>query len=231
MSNMKAIILYFMLISAGYAAAQVPNIQVLRSMLQNVRNGISVVDTSVVDTSKHTDMMPCIIDDRHWPDDGALCVVDGVMVKSLAGIDMKDKDAYVYKKLEDSCIVVHDINWKHDSIRISSIPFVVNGLEYSSLIIVKSKRPTCLLTLNDIRHEHTDEGYNDLDVVFVIDGAIIMHDIESIKIEKDYILKVDIIKSSEIESMQKHQDILFIKIYTQREQNIDALIDRFFRLR
>ena len=133
-----------MLISAGYAAAQVPNIPVLRSMLQNVRNGISVVDTSVVDTSKHTDMMPCIIDDRHWPDDGALCVVDGVMVKSLAGIDMKDKDAYVYKKLEDSRIMVHDINWKHDSIRISSIPFV------NSFIKSTKRFTNCLLETSSL---------------------------------------------------------------------------------
>ncbi len=66
------------------------------------------------------------------------------------------------------------------------------------------------------------------DCMFMINGFILLKDVPSYKIDKSNILRIDILKSKDIESIRASKNIYIIKILTRWKSNLER---NFSRLR
>lgn len=166
------------------------------------------------------------MDDRHPKNHEIAYFVNGVFVKSLLGIDRDDKkertiivNAPRHSKMALAMpFTAYEINSMHDSLVIDSVPVLINGKEYRAIINAIGQEPVELISLEEIRAQYCP--YADRPFLYIVDGMMLLTDVESYKFQRDYILRIDLYKSEDIESLKGTTPFYVLKIYTAKRRNL-----------
>lgn len=144
----------------------------------------------------------------------------------LLGLDAsKFADVYVIKESN----AVHDIHFKTkegDSIHIRKNPFTINGQTYKSLCRITTKAPIKLMTLEEVRKKYCPEAKGSF--LYMIDYFVILAETEHLKVDADFIDRVDIIPSSEVRSLKPGKDAAFsiVRLFTKNPKKIEKPVMR-----
>lgn len=150
--------------------------------------------------------------------------VNGWFVKSLIGVDMDamfaDGGGHIQKTYP---MKIRGINGNDAETVVEApandTPLVINGVEYKSLVnIVAGNYNMELVSLNDIKKELY--GENDTPCVYMINRHIIFDDAESYRLDRNFVLKTEIVHSSEIEALKGMPDFDVVRIYTKTKENV-----------
>ncbi len=150
--------------------------------------------------------------------------VNGWFVKSLIGVDMEamfaDGGGHIQKTYP---MKIRGINGNDAETVVEApandTPLVINGVEYKSLVnIVAGNYNMELVSLNDIKKELY--GENDTPCVYMINRHIIFDDAESYRLDRNFVLKTEIVHSSEIEALKGMPDFDVVRIYTKTKENV-----------
>ena len=100
----------------------------------------------------------------------------------------------------------------------------INGVLYRGQIYITSKVPKKydFITLEQIRSEYTKIKSND--VIFMVNGIFIKDNIDTFKLDRNYILKVEVTNSEAFYNFRK-SDTKFdiINILGKTKENLDAI--------
>jgi hypothetical protein len=101
---------------------------------------------------------------------------------------------------------------------------VVNNSRYSEQIHMRSKNPKkyIFLSLEQIKDDYTTVAKNA--VIYMINGELIKEDIATFKLDRNYILKVEVTNSNEFYNLRKSEsklDIIIINILGKTKENLD----------
>lgn len=120
---------------------------------------------------------------------------------------------------------------KVDSLKLIPGPLKIKGKEYKKAIQTFSKLPVdSLLSLEEIKRKYvTGDTYKNL--IYFLNGSFIVGDPSLIKIDKNYILKVNSFNSDVFESFQGKKDIKFtlVFIFTKTKENVKRSETIFIR--
>ncbi len=99
-----------------------------------------------------------------------------------------------------------------------------NGVQYKTHVnIICDKYNPKLVSLNDIKNIYRHEYLYDEYCLFIINDILITKDLNSFKIDEEYIHSIDLIKYREIETFDgENLDLSIIRIYTKTKQLLDA---------
>lgn len=150
--------------------------------------------------------------------------VNGEFVKSLIGVDMDaifaDGGGYIQKTYP---MKIKGINGENAETVVEApskdAPLVVNGVKYKSLVnIIADNYKMELVSLDDIKKDLY--GANDTPCVYMINKHIIFDDADSYRIDKNFVLKTEIVHSSEIEALKGMPEFDVVRIYTKTKENL-----------
>ena len=195
------------------------------SILQEKISHLTIVDHMGSDDQNLIELMS---DSAFAERNSAILVNDNEFVKNPIGIDMNSIDKKDWEFVQDYPIVVRKINNAYDSIVVenpNSYPVVINGQKYYRFYKIKNKKFE-LLTMDDIKQNLGLKKQDDC--MFMINGFILLKDVPSYKIDKSNILRIDLLKSKDIESIRASKNIYIIKILTRWKSNLER---NFSRLR
>jgi len=109
-----------------------------------------------------------------------------------------------------------------ESVNIIKNDTIINNNSYSGQIHISSKSPNkyIFLSLEQIKSEYTK--IKKADVIYMINGEFIKDNIETFKIDKNYILTVEVTNSNEFYNLRK-SDTKFdiINILLKTKENLD----------
>ncbi len=133
--------------------------------------------------------------------------INSQYVKSFIGLDMDS-----LARLEEGSYKIEIIESTADS------PLCFNGVSYKTLVnIVCNQYNPELITLSDIINTYAPDLHHTL-CVFMINDIILTKDLNSFKIDKNYIYNIDVIYAREIEGITGScMDINLIMIYTKTD--------------
>lgn len=159
-------------------------------------------------------------DDRRFSEHAVAWMVnDNEFVKSRIGLDSIEASQDLFKAQEYP-LVIRNINASGDSIVVlappsSASPLVINGFKYTSLSHATVSGKPRMLTIPEICREYSDAPMSK--TIVSLNGITLLKDIASYKIAERYILRVDVVPSSDIENCDG--DFTIIKIYTKTAIN------------
>ena len=156
---------------------------------------------------------------KDFNNDKNLITVNGVFVKSSIGINLDsltDPNIIITK----FPFTIHEINAKHDSIVVKSQSSVINinGFEYNGKFDFKMRQNIQLITLNEVKRIYFPKIT--APCIFMINKFFIINDVQSYKIDKDYILNVELINHKEAQSADS-KDQYIIRIFTKNKRNLE----------
>ena len=191
----------------------------------------SIKDLVVVDGFNITDRnwMEFVSDSKFSERHYAILMNNNEFIKSDIGINKDSIDNESASIVINYPIIIRNINDNHDSIIVRERPsfkkpVIINGHKYYGFLKVYSKSKMQLVTMADIKRLYALDGT--IPCIFMINGITLIKDILSYKIDKKFILRVDIVKSKEIESLSNIDDFYIIKIYTKTDDNKKRCIIR-----
>lgn len=156
--------------------------------------------------------------------------VNGEFVKSLIGVDMDamfaDGGGYIQKTFP---MKIKGINGNSEETLVEApsndAPLVINGVKYKSLVnIVADNYKMELVSLDDIKKDLY--GANDTPCVYMINKHIVFDDADSYRIDKNFVLKTEIVHSSEIETLKGMPEFDVVRVYTKTKENMAYLKDK-----
>ena len=156
--------------------------------------------------------------------------VNGEFVKSLIGVDMDamfaDGGGYIQKTFP---MKIKGINGNSEETLVEApskdAPLVINGVKYKSLVnIVADNYKMELVSLDDIKKDLY--GANDTPCVYMINKHIVFDDADSYRIDKNFVLKTEIVHSSEIEALKGMPEFDVVRVYTKTKENMAYLKDK-----
>ncbi|MCM1511483.1 MAG: hypothetical protein NC116_12320 [Clostridium sp.] len=138
--------------------------------------------------------------DTEFNNSKTACYVNGIFVKSPIGVNTNKKaegvkDAYIKKGLP---------------------PFTVNGVTYINRLDVTYEGTPELISLADVRELYCPNIKGT--VVYMIDNYFITKDVNSYKLDKNFIDRCEELKSSDIEALNGQNDFTVIRVFTQRHK-------------
>jgi hypothetical protein len=98
---------------------------------------------------------------------------------------------------------------------------VINNSRYSGQIHIRSKNPNkyIFLTLEQIKSEYTK--VKKTDVIYMINGEFIKEDIDTFKLDRNYILKVEVTNSDAFYNLRKSESKFdIINILGKTKENL-----------
>ena len=109
-----------------------------------------------------------------------------------------------------------------ESINVIKKNATINGVPYYGQIYITSKNPKKynFISLDQIKSEFTKIKRKD--VIYMINGVLIKNNIENLKLDRNYILSVDVTNSDEFYNLRK-SDVQFdiINILGKTKENIE----------
>ena len=126
--------------------------------------------------------------------------VNDVFIKSAIGIDL-DTNSSVTEVIKEKC----------------KDPLVINGFSYTDKVILRCDKNINLVSLEDVRKEFCPNVKGPC--LYMINKFFIAKDVVSYKIEKNFIMKVEVLPSSEIELFKGQVPFTIIRIFTKTENN------------
>ncbi len=144
---------------------------------------------------------------------------DNVMIGDLICFDGNWYPAelkFIYPQNGES-FVIRDINEKHDSLVVAPHkyikPLVVGGFEYDRVVRMVYPMDVEWLPLTEVAkaYGHNVKG----DVLYMINDRIISRGVPGYKLQKDFILRVEVESSKDIPTLSKKQDFSIVRVYTK----------------
>ncbi len=126
--------------------------------------------------------------------------LNDVFIKSAIGIDVGNHSV-VTKIIKEKC---------NDTL-------VINGIRYTDKLMLFSDKNINFVSLEDVRKEFCSEVTGPC--LYMINKFFIAKDVAAYKIDKDFITKVEILPSSEIELFNDQKPFTIIRIFTNTENN------------
>jgi len=126
--------------------------------------------------------------------------VNDVFIKSGIGIDL-GTNSTVTKVIKEKC----------------KDPLVINGFSYTDKVLLLCDKNINLVSLEDVRKEFCPNVKGPC--LFMINKFFIAKDVVSYKIDKNFIMKVEVLPSSEIELFKGQVPFTIIRIFTKTENN------------
>ena len=124
--------------------------------------------------------------------------VNDVFIKSEIGLDLNTTISNITKeKCKD--------------------PLVINGFSYTDKVILLCDKNINLVSLEDVRKEFCPNVKGPC--LFMINKFFIAKDVVSYKIDKNFIMKVEVLPSSEIELFKGQVPFTIIRVFTKTENN------------
>ena len=109
-----------------------------------------------------------------------------------------------------------------ESINVIKKNTTINGVLYYGQIYITSKNPKKydFISLEQVKSEFTN--IKGIDVIYMINGALIKNNIETLKLDRNYILSVEVTNSDAFYNLRK-SDIQFdiINILGKTKENLD----------
>ena len=146
---------------------------------------------------------------------GAL--VDGVFVKSLIGVNMDS--LRTFNVVSDGPLTIKGIKTENDSIVVTQKDFHknlvrINGVDYTRFACTSLGKKVELLSLDDIRKTYFPQMGN-TPCMYMVNKFFLMNDLSSYKFDKDFILKVELLKSTDFEEFKHAPLFHIIRIFTK----------------
>jgi len=140
---------------------------------------------------------------------GAL--VDGVFVKSLIGVNMDS--LRTFNVVSDGPLTIKGIKTENDSIVVTQKdfhknPVRINGVDYTRFACTSFGKKVELLSLDDIRKTYFPQMGN-TPCMYMVN-----------KFDKDFILKVELLKSTDFEEFKHAPLFHIIRIFTKTRENL-----------
>jgi hypothetical protein len=97
---------------------------------------------------------------------------------------------------------------------------VINNSRYSGQIHIRSKNPNkyIFLTLEQIKSEYTK--VKKTDVIYMVNGEFIKENIDTFKLDRNYILKVEVTNSDAFYNLRKSESKFDIIILGKTKENL-----------
>ena len=151
---------------------------------------------------------------------GAL--VDGVFVKSLIGVNMNS--LRTFNIVSDGPLTIKGIKAEKDSIVVTQKdfhknPVQINGVDYTRFACTSFGKKVELLSLDDIRKTYFPQ-MGDTPCMYMVNKFFLMNDLSSYKFDKDFILKVELLKSTDFEEFKHAPLFHIIRIFTKTRENL-----------
>ena len=151
---------------------------------------------------------------------GAL--VDGVFVKSLIGVNMDS--LRTINVVSDGPLTIKGIKTENDSIVVTQKDFHknlvrINGVDYTRFACTSLGKKVELLSLDDIRKTYFPQMGN-TPCMYMVNKFFLMNDLSSYKFDKDFILKVELLKSTDFEEFKHAPLFHIIRIFTKTRENL-----------
>ena len=143
---------------------------------------------------------------------GAL--VDGVNIDSLRTFNVVSDGPLTIKgiKTENDSIVVTQKDFHKNPVRI-------NGVDYTRFACTSFGKKVELLSLDDIRKTYFPQMGN-TPCMYMVNKFFLMNDLSSYKFDKDFILKVELLKSTDFEEFKHAPLFHIIRIFTKTQENL-----------
>lgn len=126
--------------------------------------------------------------------------VNGVFIKNLIGFDIDGSEVTYVKKEE------------------CESPLTINGVSYERTCSIICPKTPNFVTLADIRKAYCPNVKGK--VVFMINKFFVTRDEESYKLDKDYILKCELLPSSELSTLNCSEPFTIIRVFTKTKTNM-----------
>ncbi len=123
---------------------------------------------------------------------------------------------FLYPQNEET-FVIRDINEKHDSLVVkpqsARKPLVVDGIEYDRVVRIVTPVNIEWLPLTQVAKAYGHEVKGD--VLYMINDRIISRGVPGYKLQKDFILRVEVESSKDIPTISKKNDFSIVRVYTK----------------
>ena len=124
--------------------------------------------------------------------------VNDVFIKSEIGLDLKTSMSDITKEM-------------------CKDPLVINGFSYTDKITFHCDKNIKFVSLDEVRKEYCPNVNGSC--LFMINKFFISKDVVSYKIEKNFIKKVELLASTDIEIFKGQAPFTIIRIFTNTENN------------
>ena len=115
-------------------------------------------------------------------------------------------------KTENDSIVVTQKDFHKNPVRI-------NGVDYTRFACTSFGKKVELLSLDDIRKTYFPQMGN-TPCMYMVNKFFLMNDLSSYKFDKDFILKVELLKSTDFEEFKHAPLFHIIRIFTKTRENL-----------
>ncbi len=139
--------------------------------------------------------------DLQFNHDKMAVFVNDTFIKSMIGINIEKNENITDISIQKEC----------------EEPLVINGVTYNGKTIITCTNEPEFVTLEDIRKQYCPEVTGP--VIYMINKFFITNDVESYKIDKDFIQKCEVLPSSEFELFKNQPPFTFIRIFTKTKAN------------
>lgn len=149
-------------------------------------------------------------------------LVDGVFVKSLIGVNMDS--LRTFNIVSDGPLTIKGIKTENDSIVVTQKdfhknPVRINGVDYTRFACTSFGKKVELFSLDDIRKTYFPQMGN-TPCMYMVNKFFLMNDLSSYKFDKDFILKVELLKSTDFEEFKHAPLFHIIRIFTKTRENL-----------
>ena len=103
------------------------------------------------------------------------------------------------------------------------------GREYPLVVRVKHSVPTHYVALSQLPKEFGLCANENKPILYMINDRIIMDDANAYKVDKNFVLKVELESSKNLYSLQNYPEVQIVRAYTKTHQNMST--DSFMRIR
>jgi len=149
-------------------------------------------------TDKNKSMEMENVSDVEFNNNPEAVFVNGIFVKSTVGVRM---DKYIVNVSKEKCIS----------------PIKINGVTYAYKCNLTSNKVIKFVSLENIKKMYCSNVTTPC--FYMINKNFILRDIDSYKIDKDFILKVETVSSTDFEGLKSVTPFTIIRIYTDVESN------------
>lgn len=143
-----------------------------------------------------------------------------IFIKSFIGINLDSipnfdwiRPPFVIKNTndKDSLLVTQDTR-QH--------PITINGVTYNRIFnaFYDEEREIELISLDEIKATYYPEAKDPC--MFMVNKFFLTDDLQSYKFDKNYILKVEMLKSTEFENFKNFPNFTILRIFTKTKKNL-----------
>lgn len=152
---------------------------------------------------------------------GAL--VDGVFIKSLVGVNMDS--LRTFSIVENGPLTIKGVKAENDSLVVTQKdfrkhPVRINGVDYTRFACMSFGKQVEFLSLDDIRKMYFPQLGKDAPCMYMVNKFFLMNDLASYKFDKDFILEVELLKSTDFEGLGQSPLFHVIRIFTKTRENL-----------